>query len=195
MNQQEYIREAVQVLKNGGVIIFPTDTAFGIGCRMDDEEAVKKVFSIRRRPVTQATPVLVGSIQMATEYLLSIPDDVRSRLIEKFWPGALTVVLPSRIEKVPSLVRGGGMTMGVRMPDHPVPRAIITQLGVPIIGPSANFHGESTPYQLSDINPQLHHLVDYMVPGICTVKKESTVIDCSVTPWKILRQGAITIQS
>jgi L-threonylcarbamoyladenylate synthase len=81
----------------------------------------------------------------------------------------------------------------VRMPNHETALGIISGVGTPILGPSANFHGESTPYQLSDINPQLYHLVDYVVPGICSVKKESTVIDCSVKPWKILRQGSIAL--
>lgn len=190
----EKLQEAVRVLKQGGVVIFPTDTAFGIGCRMDDEEAVKKVFSIRKRPVTQAVPVLVDSIDMAKKYVLDIPQEVRTKLLDVYWPGALTAILGSNVKKVPSLVRGGGVSVGLRIPNHPVPLSLIQALDVPLIGPSANFHGDPTPYEFADVSPQLFHLVDYMIPGTCMIKKESTVVDCTVTPWKIVRQGAVRVE-
>lgn len=185
-------KKALEILKNSGVIIFPTDTAFGIGCRVDDEEAVKKVFNIRNRPVTQATPVLCSSISMVEEYVLEISDSVQ-RLMDSYWPGALTIILSARIEKVPSLVRGGGLTVGVRIPRHADTLNLISDLGVPVIGPSANFHGGNTPFEMDDIDPKLSNLVDYVLPGECSVKKESTVIDCSEPKWRIIRQGAVRI--
>lgn len=185
-------KKAVKILKEGGVLIFPTDTAFGIGCRADDEEAVQKVFNIRKRPLTQAVPVLFSSVEMVKEYVTDFPDTIRV-LTDKHWPGALTIILPAKIDKVPSLVRSGGLSIGVRIPNHPGTLQMIKGVGVPIIGPSANFHGDPTPYEMADIDPRLYNLVDYIVPGICSVKKESTVIDCSITPWKIVRQGAIKI--
>ena len=189
----EQILQAIKTLKQGGIIIFPTDTAFGIGCRIDNEDAIKRLFKIRKRPESQATPVLVSGLEMAQEYLLPIPNDVKEKLIDKYWPGALTIVLPSQIEKVPNLVRGGTDTLGVRMPNHDVALEIIKNVCVPILGPSANFHGEKTPYSFEDLDPELVELVDYIVPGECSIKQASTVIDCSVKPWKILREGAIGI--
>lgn len=186
------LTEAIKILNQGGIVVFPTDTAFGVGCRMDDKNAVARLFKIRKRPKTQAVPVLVSSIEMAQNYLLPFPIDVR-RLMEKYWPGALTIVLPCRTELVPSLVRGQGLTLGVRMPSHPIPLAIINSIGVPILGPSANFHRKPTPYKYEDLDPELIKLVDYVVPGKCPVGMVSTVIDCSVKPWKIIRQGAIHI--
>lgn len=191
MNEQ--ILEAIKILKAGGIIIFPTDTAFGIGCRIDDEEAIKKLFKIRKRPETQATPVLVSGLEMAKEYLQSISNDIKEKLIDKYWPGALTIILPCQTDKVPSLVRGGGDTLGIRMPNHPASLEIIKNVGVPILGPSANFHGKKTPYTFEDLDPELVKLVDYVVRGECATKQHSTVIDCSVEPWKILRQGAVKI--
>jgi len=191
MNDQ--IKEAIKFVRYGGIIIFPTDTAFGIGCRIDDEEAIKRLFEIRKRPETQATPVLVSGLEMAQEYLLPIPTDVSENLIKKYWPGALTIVLPCMIEKVPELVRGKGSNLGMRMPNHETALEIIKGVGVPLLGSSANFHGEATPYTFEDLDPELVKLVDYVVPGECSVKEASTVIDCSVNPWKVLRQGAITI--
>lgn len=188
------IENAIQIVRNGGIIIYPTDTAFGIGCRIDNEKAVEKLFAIRKRPHEKATPVLVDTVKMAQDYTEEIPQEVIDRLIEPYWPGALTIVLKVNKEKVPSLVRGGGDTLGVRIPNHPVARLIIRQLGVPVLGPSANFHGDKTPYEFSDLSPELLKLVDFVVDGKCTVKEASTVIDCSVTPWKILRDGAIKIK-
>ena len=192
MNKQ--IEEAVKILNQGGIVIFPTDTAFGIGCRMDNEEAIKRLFKIRNRPESQAAPVLVSDLEMVKKYTAEVPEDVIENLIKPFWPGALTIVLNAKIEKVPPLVRGGGETVGIRMPNHAIILEIIRTVGVPILGPSANFHGENTPYEFKDLNPELISLVDYVVEGECPVKQTSTVIDCTKTPWEILRQGAVTVK-
>lgn len=189
MNGQ--INKAINILKEGGIVIFPTDTAFGIGCRIDNEEAIKRLFTIRKRPATQATPVLVDTVKMVQEYLQPIPQDVIDKLIVSYWPGALTIVLPCLTDKVPSLVRGGGDSLGVRIPNHSAARVIIRGLGKPILGPSANFHGGRTPYTFSDLDTELVKQVDYVVEGECTVCEASTVIDCTKIPWQILRRGAI----
>lgn len=189
----KHIKEAITVLEQGGIVIFPTDTAFGIGCRMDDEKAVEKLFSIRKRPNRHAVPVLFSSTDMVKQYVTEIPDRVMDDLMLKYWPGALTVILPAQLKKVPKLVRGGGITVGTRIPAHKVPLALINGLKFPLIGTSANFHGEPTPYKLADIDPQLHYLVDYLVPGTTSVGEASTVIDCSDEPWKIVRQGAVQV--
>jgi len=187
------IKKAIEILKKGGIIIFPTDTAFGIGCRIDDEEAVEKLFKIRKRPSSMATPVLVDSFEMVKVYLKPVSEDARN-LMDKYWPGALTIVLPCKTDKVSGLVRGEGKTIGIRVPDNKIIREIIKGVGVPILGPSANFHGEKTPYKLSDLDPNLVDLVDFVISGKTSVGNISTVIDCSVSPWKILRQGAVKIQ-
>jgi L-threonylcarbamoyladenylate synthase len=186
------MKDAVRIVKNGGIIIFPTDTAFGIGCRIDDSEAVNRLFRIRRRPTTQPMPVLVSSVGMALAYYFNASDVVR-RLMKEYWPGALTIVAPCRTNAIYSPIRGGGNTIGLRMPNHPAILKIIEEVGVPILGPSANFHGDPTPYSAVDLNPKLVKLVDYVVAGECRVKQASTVVDCSVTPYKILRQGAVKL--
>lgn len=189
------IEKAIDIIKNGGIAIFPTDTAFGIGCRIDSESAVKRLFSLRKRPETQATPVLVDTVKMAQDYLLRpIPKEVIDNLIEPYWPGALTIVLPCQTDKVLSLVRGGGNNLGVRIPNHKTARRLIREVGIPLLGPSANFHGEKTPYSFTDLDPKLTTLVDIVVAGECSVCNASTVIDCSEKPWRILRQGAIKLE-
>jgi L-threonylcarbamoyladenylate synthase len=186
------MKDAVEIVKRGGIIIFPTDTAFGIGCRIDNRAAVDRLFKIRRRPVGQAMPVLVSSIEMALTYYLD-PSDVVRHLMKDYWSGALTIVAPCHKNDIDSPIRGMGETVGLRMPNHPTILKIIEEVGVPVLGPSANFHGDPTPYSTADLNPELVKLVDYVVPGECTVKQASTVVDCSVIPYKILRQGAVTL--
>ncbi len=187
------LTQAIKIIKEGGIVIFPTDTAYGIGCRIDKPDSVERLFNIRKRPESQATPVLADSFSMAQNYWYSpLPDKIR-KLVQKYWPGALTIIFDCKREKVPALVRGNGKTLGIRMPDHIIPLELIKSAGVPVLGPSANFHGQKTPYKYEDLDPELIKLVDYVVKGECQTGHVSTVVDCSVTRWKIIRQGAIHI--
>jgi L-threonylcarbamoyladenylate synthase len=188
------IKEAVKVLNQGGIVVYPTDTAFGIGCRIDNESSIKKLFEIRRRPKSQAVPVLVSSIEMAKKFLLSpLPNNVR-HLMERYWPGALTIVYPCKKNLVPSFVRGKGENLGVRMPNHKTSLSLIESVGVPILGPSANFHEKKTPYKYDQLDKELVRLVDYVIAGKCKMGNVSTVVDCSTAPWKIIRDGAVKIK-
>jgi L-threonylcarbamoyladenylate synthase len=130
---------------------------------------------------------------MARNYVVDIPQKVKESLIQPFWPGGLTIVLESRKEKVFDQVRGGGNTVGVRMPDHELLLSIIKTVGVPILGPSANFHGDKTPFFQEDLDPELIKKVDYVLYGNCKQQKASTVIDCTVNPWKIIREGSVKV--
>lgn len=187
------IDKAIEVLGQGGIVIFPTDTAFGIGCRIDREDAIEKLFKIRKRPAEKAVPVLVSSIEMAKDYLQELDEETKA-LMRKYWPGALTIVYNCKIEKVSSQVRGGGKTIGVRMPDNSLILNIIEKIRVPVLGSSANFSGEETPYNFKELNPDLIELADFVLEGETSGRRQaSTVIDCSVRPWKILRQGTIKI--
>lgn len=178
------------MIKKGEIIIFPTDTAFGIGCRIDDKKSIENLFRIRNRPHDKAVPLLVSSIHMAKEY--GTINTKVEELLQKFWPGGLTVVVNANQEMIPTLARGGGNTIGLRMPDHQDTLNLITQTGVPILGPSANFSGENTPYTLNDLNPTLTSLVSRIISGKTKHNIASTVLDTTQTPWKILREGAIT---
>ena len=184
--------QAIKVLNSGGIIIFPTDTAFGVGCRIDNQDAIDRVFRIRNRPMTQALPILVASCEQALFYYSS-PSDIVRHLMKTYWPGALTIVDYCKKNLILSPIRGGGETVGLRWPNHPVPQALIEGVGVPIVGPSANFHGKPTPYTVSDLDSAFVSLVDFIVPGVCAINQSSTVVDCSVDPYKIIRQGAIVL--
>ena len=100
----EELNKAIEIIKQGGIVIYPTDTAFGIGCRVDSEESLNRLFEIRKRPETKAMPVLFDSISQVKDYVLPFDSDVES-LMNKHWPGALTIVLPCKTEKVPSSVK------------------------------------------------------------------------------------------
>lgn len=188
------ISKVVKILNQGGIIIFPTDTAYGIGCRIDRKDSVKRLFDIRKRSENKATPVLVSDIDMARDYLLEIPQDVREKLMHKYWPGALTIILPCIKNKVPFLVRGGGNNLGVRMPNNKIILEIIKKVGVPILAPSANISGEKTPFMLGDLDKNLVRLVDMVLGGGGDLGiNVSTVIDCSVIPWNVIRKGNVNI--
>lgn len=190
MEQTEQIAQAIKVLQQGGTVIFPTDTAFGMGCRIDRHESIERLFAIRQRPMTMTPPVLVSSLEMAEKYA-SFSDEIKQQLIQKYWPGALTVIVPAKEQVDGLLQKDDGI--GLRLPNHPTPQALISGVSIPVIGTSANFHGNPTPYKTDDLDPELTKLVDYVVEGACTVCRESTVISCLQDPWKILRQGAIDV--
>ena len=187
-------QKAVSVLKQGGIVIYPTDTAFGIGCRIDKTDTIRRLFAIRKRPENQAMPILVNSISMAKRYYRSpLPYNVR-RIMNDYWPGALTVIYYCRKKLIPSPVRGDGQTIGIRMPDHRVALALIKGCGVPILGSSANYHGNATPHSYKQLDIKLVKEVDYVLKGQCKLKKASTVIDCTSWPWQVVRQGAVRIK-
>lgn len=187
------LAEAIKILKQGEIVIYPTDTAFGIGCRIDSEKSIKKLFEMRKRPPSQAVPVLISSKDMTERYFLSpLPDNVR-HLMDAYWPGALTIVYNCKKDLIPPLVRGGADKVGLRMPDHEIPLALIKEVGVPILGPSANFHKAATPFEYNQLDKSLIKLVDYVIDGKCYLRQPSTVIDCTSEPWKIIRQGAVKV--
>lgn len=177
---QQELKQAIDVLNQGGIVIFPTDTVWGIGCRLDKPESIKKLYKIRKRPENQAFPVLVSSVEQAKEYYKTLPIEVEE-LLKKYWPGGLTVVYYAK--------KAG--TIGLRMPNHKDLLYLIYNIGVPVLGPSANFHGEKTPVLFSDLNPELVKLVDFVLPGESLGGQSSTVVDCTQNPWKILRQGMV----
>lgn len=190
------INHAIKVLKSGGIVIFPTDTAYGIGCRMDDRQAVERLIQIRNRPDGKAFPVLVADLDMAQRYLEPVPDKVKKELVDKYWPGGLTIVLRCLRGKVTDKVRGGGSSLGVRAPKNKDLLFIISKVGVPILGPSANFAGGTTPFRIRDIEDDLKNAVDYVLEGDDEINSRSlasTVVDCTSDTWKVLRSGAVKL--
>lgn len=186
-------KDIIRRFQRGEIGIFPTDTAYGIGARIDDVLALKRIFKIRKRPKEKALLALVASVEMAKKYVKITKEDEKK--LEKFWPGGLTVIFECYKDKVPAIVRAGGKTLAIRLPDKEDLRDIISGVGVPIVAPSANFSGASTPFDITEVDPSLISKVDFVVSGVCTMKGVSTIVDATSVPWKIIRQGVVNIDS
>ncbi len=191
MNNIDSFNEAAERLKEGQVGIFPTDTAYGVGCRIDDIEAVKRIYEIRNRPSEKALLILVSSMEMAREYV-SITEEAMN-MVSKYWPGGVTFIFPCIVDKVPAIVRANGSTLAVRLPAHEDLRKMIDIIGVPIVAPSANFSGEITPTTISEVDLALQEHVDFSLSGMCTMKGISTIVDLTGVRPVVVRQGVVTI--
>ena len=185
------IERGIAILKEGGVVAFPTDTVYGLGARADNQWAVAKVYRVKQRPVNMAVPLLLAHAAQVNQVASEVPP-VAWLLAEKFWPGALTLVL-LKSSAVPDIVTAGGRTVAVRVPAHPVPVALIEGLGVPIVGTSANVSGRPSPCTAGEVRAQLGDRVDLIIDGgRCPGGIESTVVDVTGEKPVILREGAIS---
>lgn len=186
-------RRAVEALQQGQVIAYPTDTVYGVGCRIDNEGAVRRIYEIKRRSQTDPLPVLLADPTQVDIYALSISAAAR-RLISRFWPGALTLVF-RRSERIPPSVTGGGETVGLRIPAHPIPRALVRALGVAIVGTSANSHGAPPPTTAQLVLYDLGDRVDLVLDGgRAPLGRESTVVDVTSDPPRLVREGALSVR-
>ena len=186
--ESELIEKAAQLIQDGKVIVFPTDTLYGIGANALNPSATLRIFKIKGRPRGMPLPVAVDSMKMA-EKLAVIGADGKM-LIESFWPGALTLVL-SKKEAVPDIVTGGTKNIALRAPNHLIPMLIIKMSKLPIIITSANRHGESDCRDVEEVMKQLDDSVDLVLDGGKAQQSASTVLDLTNGP-RILREGPIT---
>ncbi len=184
------IEEAVEILKDGGVVAFPTDTLYGLGAAISSVKAVEKVYAIKRRPLDQPLPVLLARVDQLQEVALDL-SSMALCLAGRFWPGALTIVV-KRSERVPDIVTAGGGTVAVRVPDHPVAQALIRGAG-PITGTSANLSGLPPATTAAEVRRQLGDTVDYIIEaGPAPRGIESTIVDATGRVPVIVREGAVT---
>jgi L-threonylcarbamoyladenylate synthase len=187
-------RRAVDMLRGGAVIVFPTDTVYGVGCRIDDPAAVRRVFELKGRGTQEPLPVLLADPAELEEYGRDLTPAARD-LARRFWPGALTIVV-RRSDAVPALVAGGRETVGLRVPDHALPRRLVRDVGVPLVGTSANRHGAPSPLTAQQVAFDLGDAVDLILNGgRCPVGRESTVVDATADPPRVLRRGAIVLEA
>jgi L-threonylcarbamoyladenylate synthase len=183
------IRRAAEVLRAGGLVAYPTDTVYGLAAAPSNDEAVERLFAAKRRRPDQSTPLLIASPHDLAAVAIDVPE-MAQRLMRDFWPGGLTIVL----KKAPSFHSRAlvGETVGVRVPDHDVPRRLVQLLGTPITGTSANVAGGPEPLTADDVREQLGDGVDLIVDGgRCPGGTPSTVVDCTTEPPRIVREGAI----
>ena len=184
------IGKAAEILKRGGLVAFPTDTLYGLGAHAFIGKAVERVYKVKGRPYQKPIPLLIGSLDDLALLTDDFPE-VAARLARAFWPGALTLVVKSSA-RVPGRITGGGDTVAVRMPAHPVARELIIQLGAPITGTSANKTGGPDPATATEVRKQLGRLVDLIIDGgACPAGQPSTVVDVTAERPVLLRQGAV----
>ena len=188
------VAEAVKVLRNGGVAAIPTDTVYGLASNGLDAAAVARVFEVKGRPAGVALPLLLASADDLSLCCVDVPESARS-LAGAFWPGPLTLVL-RRSGTVPDAVTGGGDTVGVRVPDHPVPREMARRLGAPITGTSANRSGLPPATTAAEVREQIGDRVDYVLDGgAARSGVPSTVLDLTAVAPVIVRLGAVPAEA
>ena len=188
------VRDAAAILRRGGLLGIPTETVYGLGADALNEDAVSRIFLAKGRPQDNPLIIHVPDASWLERYCRSVPP-AAYRLAERFWPGPLTMILPRR-DIVPLQTTGGLETVGVRCPNHPVTLAIIEAAGVPIAAPSGNTSGRPSPttaaHMIEDMDGRIDGIVD---GGPCTVGVESTIIDLTVTPPRLLRPGGLPLES
>ncbi len=197
MNTQrltEYeIDQAAAVLKQGGLLGIPTETVYGLGADGLNPEAVAHIFKAKGRPQDNPLILHIPTADWLERYCQDIPSAAHT-LAERFWPGPLTMILKRR-KMVPDVVTAGLDTVGMRCPAHPVCRAIISAADTPVAAPSGNTSGKPSPttaeHMLADMDGKIDAIVD---GGPCAVGVESTIIDLTCTPPRLLRPGGITLE-
>jgi len=191
---EDNLRRAGEILARGGLVAFPTETVYGLGADAFDARAVARVFEAKARPSFDPLIVHVASIEGVDKVADASNAKARS-LMETLWPGPLTLVLP-RLATVPDIVTSGLETVAVRLPSHPVARAIIVFSGTAVAAPSANPFGRLSPTTAEHVARGLGDKVDLIIDGgPCSVGVESTVLDMTVDPPRILRPGGMPAET
>ena len=186
------LARAVEVMRGGGLVAFPTETVYGLGANALDADAVARIFVAKGRPATNPLIVHVATVDQVATVAADWPDDA-ARLAEAFWPGPLTLVLPKR-PAVPDIVTAGGPTVAVRVPAHPVALRLLTLLGLPVAAPSANRSNRLSPTTAEHVFADLDGRIDLILDGGPTPGGlESTVIDVTSRPARLLRPGLIDL--
>ena len=190
----EKIDEAAEILKNGGLVAFPTETVYGLGANALDEEAVSKIYTAKGRPGDNPLIVHIARASNIGELTPFLTPKI-IRLIDNFWPGPLTIVLPKK-PTVPGVTTGGLDTVAIRMPDDPIALELIKKAGCPVAAPSANLSGRPSPTKGEHVVTDLDGKVDaILIGGNCRVGIESTVLDLTSERPTILRPGILTAEN
>lgn len=186
------IEEAAKAIKEGGIVAFPTETVYGLGANALNEEAVRKIFEAKGRPQDNPLIIHVASKDVS-KYVKDVPE-VAQNIIDKFWPGPLTVILNKK-DIVPNVTSANLSTIGIRMPDNDVALKLIELSGTTIAAPSANISGRPSPTDIERCVEDLDGKVDYIIGGQkSNVGVESTIVDCTVNPPVVLRPGGLTLE-
>jgi L-threonylcarbamoyladenylate synthase len=192
------VGEAVRVLRAGGLVALPTETVYGLGADADNPQAVGRVYAVKGRPANHPVIVHLATTGDVHEWAVDVPAWA-DRLADGFWPGPLTLVL-RRSDRAADHVTGGQDTIGLRVPEHPIMRAVLTGFGGTIAAPSANRFGRVSPttaaHVLAELGDRLDPMTDKILDGgACRVGVESTIVDATSGFPRLLRPGAVTVEA
>ncbi len=182
--------EAVRVLRDGGLVCYPTDTVYGIGAAAGDDAAVRRLYAVKGRSPDKPLPLLLADVSEAARVAEVTP--LARALATRFWPGALTIVM-RKVDSYRSLALAGGETVALRVPDHEFVRRIVRALGEPVTGTSANRSGTRAPVSAAEVAFQMGEMVELIIDGgQSRTRLESTVIDITRDKPEIVREGAVS---
>ena len=185
------LERAVSVLLEGGLVAFPTDTLYALGAHGFTPVAVERVFQAKDRPAGMALPLLLAGVEDLEKVAVDVPPQAWD-FAERFWPGGLTMIL-RKAPSVPYEVTAGGETLAVRVPNHPVARELISAVGAPLTGTSANRSGDADPVTAEEVLRQMAGRVDLVLDcGPCPLNGASTIVDVTGDSLRIVREGVVS---
>jgi len=188
---EEIVANIADVVRQGGLLVYPTDTVYGLGTTPFNLESVRRIYELKGRDFQKPMNLLVGSIEALRQLVEEIPPKGQ-KIIEYFWPGPLTLVFRARPE-IQGPFLGPGQTLGIRYPNHPFCLALMRRADVPLISTSANYAGGKDPTILDEIPEEIRQAVDVLIDGgEAPSSKPSTVVDITTDPPRLLRVGDIS---
>ena len=189
----ERLKEPAKIIRNGGIVIFPTETVYGIGTNGLNEKAIKKLYEVKQRPLDKPISLLVSNIEMVNKIAKNI-SKLEYKIMETFFPGPLTIILEKR-DIVPNILTANTNTVGIRMPNSKIAKKLIEYAGIPIATPSANISGKPSGTNIKDIQKDFEGKVDYFIDnGESKLGIPSTIIRVINNEVHILRQGSISME-
>jgi len=180
--EKEAIDIASGIIREGGLVAFPTETVYGIAANLTNKKTIERLYAIKKRPREKPLTIHISNMTMLINMAGAVPDTAR-RLIDAFWPGPLTIVMRTK----------NGKKTGFRMPANKIALSLIEASNVPMVAPSANLSGSRPPRNMEEVLEEMEDMVDMIIDGGQTeVGVESTVVDITTKPFTILREGAIS---
>lgn len=188
---KDNIEQAARLIKHGELVAVPTETVYGLAGNGLDSEAVGKIYEVKGRPPVKPLALMIPDGGKMELYCEDVPEQAK-KLAESFWPGPLTIVLKAK-SVVPEIVRAGGNTVALRCPDHPLTLELLSKAQLPLAAPSANPSGEPSPKNADEVMEYFDGKISAVIDGgECGIGTESTIIDMSATPYRILREAALS---
>ncbi len=188
---KKQVEKGIAILRQGGIVAYPTDTVYGLGACMNIRPAVERIYQVKQRSLDMALPLLVANFSQINKLAGTVPA-VALKLISQFLPGAVTIVLPAS-PFVPDVITAGGTTVAVRIPAHPIPLALIEGIGTPLVGTSANISGKPSPLTAAEVYDQLGDEVDMIIDdGQPCPGTASTIVDVTGDVPVVTREGTIS---